>query len=516
MISLTNIPSALISATRIAAFRLRIPSINLSVLEAILTAIYLMALLIWQFSNTEDLNITYYSDRSGHIAACQIPLIVALSMKNNVIGYLTGVSHEKLHILHRTISRSVFVIICVHGFSRHVQMVAFGWTRMGLACGIIYAIMMIMSFSPIRRRCFEIFYLIHVVLAFAFILLAYFHTAASNFGYYVWPAFVVWGFDRVCRYLRYLIFADFQSPLNPSNQATLELLASDTIRITARRGRNIPITWSAGQHMFLAMPTLGPIESHPFTISTIADDDHAADTASNKEHKGKEMVWIIRTRDGFTRRMKEYVIGMDGKCQVPVFMHGPYGAPTDITPYNTCVFIAGGSGITYTLPRMRELLIQVSKSQACARRVVFIWVIRHPSHLEWLSSEITKALSTASRVSGLSLTIQIYVTALAASSSRTSEDTEKDAIEPATPDSDERLAAFCQMDGVEMKYGRPNVEDVLESAVRSSDGPISVDVSGPRALLQDVRTSLSRGFASPISVLRGVPSVQLNVETFSM
>lgn len=85
-----------------------------------------------------------------------------------------------------------------------------------------------------------------------------------------------------------------------------------------------------------------------------------------------------------------------------------------------------------------------------------------------------------------------------------------------SPANEKSLTVFDGATGVEMHYGRPDVETILEEAVRSSAGPVSVDVSGPKLLLQKVRETLTQGFASPISALKGVPSVQLNVETFSM
>lgn len=224
---------------------------------------------------------------------------------------------------------------------------------MGLVAGLLYTIIVLISVAPFRNRFFELFYLSHVVLVLcvtspshkhtklthltspsAFILLSYLHSAASNFGYYVWPCFVVWGFDRVCRYIRYLLLTDLALPSSPSNQATLELVTPDAVRVSVPR-RKLALPWTAGQHMYLALPTLGPVESHPFTIATVASDDVQEDEV------GKEMVWIIRARDGFTKRVKEYVMANSGSTQVPVFMHGPYGAPPDITPYSTCVFIAG-------------------------------------------------------------------------------------------------------------------------------------------------------------------------------
>ena len=83
--------------------------------------------------------------------------------------------------------------------------------------------------------------------------------------------------------------------------------------------------------MLLAFPTLSPFQSHPFTIVNLPEGDE----------NSKKMVWIIRARDGFTKRLKEYANVKDGVATAPVFLDGPYGAPPDITPFSTCVFIGG-------------------------------------------------------------------------------------------------------------------------------------------------------------------------------
>lgn len=128
------------------------------------------------------------------------------------------------------------------------------------------------------------------------------------------------------RWARYLILSNFHAP--NKSPAELELVNHDTLRITVRRW--VPFGWRAGQHMFLAFPTLGPVESHPFTIGTIPEG----------EGKEMEMVYIVRAREGFTKRLREH-IGDKDICRVPVFMDGPYGSPPDITAFDTCVFFAG-------------------------------------------------------------------------------------------------------------------------------------------------------------------------------
>lgn len=153
---------------------------------------------------------------------------------------------------------------------------------------------------------------------------------SHRFAFYVWPAWVVWAFDHVCRWLRYAIRTNFHAPND--SPADLELITNDAVRVTVRRW--VPFGWRAGQHMFISMPHVGPIESHPFTIATLPEG----------EGRVAEMTFIIRLRlgpNGFTHRLREYVLEREGSCRVPIFLDGPYGSPPDITPYSTCVFIAG-------------------------------------------------------------------------------------------------------------------------------------------------------------------------------
>ena len=201
---------------------------------------------------------------------------------------------------------------------------------------------------------------------------------------YIWPCFLIWGQDRLCRYIRYALLTNFHGPNHAPAHVTL-LKDGNTLRITVCRefGGISKLQlggWRVGQHMFLAFPTIGPIESHPFTILSVCEPVHdtSADGAG-VEHEGedqglRELEWIVRVRNGFTARLRDQVISKNGALDIPVFMDGPYGAPADITPFNTCIFIAGkpfmlgrdvcvliqnivgGSGVSYTLPRMTDIL----------------------------------------------------------------------------------------------------------------------------------------------------------------
>jgi len=65
--------------------------------------------------------------RAALLSTAQLPLIVLLAGKNNFIGYVTGVSYERLNVLHRWVARTLFLTATIHGFSQ-----VYGWSRYGL------------------------------------------------------------------------------------------------------------------------------------------------------------------------------------------------------------------------------------------------------------------------------------------------------------------------------------------------------------------------------------------------
>lgn len=105
-ISLRRLPTALTSAFRIVAFRLNIPvgpGSVASVAELVFILGYIVVMLVLMLINSqcrtsfrtlnaltlytaEDLQSWFYEDRAAHLASCQLPLIVALAGKNNIIS----------------------------------------------------------------------------------------------------------------------------------------------------------------------------------------------------------------------------------------------------------------------------------------------------------------------------------------------------------------------------------------------------------------------------------------------
>ena len=160
--------------------------------------------------------------------------------------------------------------------------------------------------------------------------------AFCSFGDYFWPALVVWAFDRVLRAARLVWNNSGKGTTHEHGSAIVELVSSDTIRLTLRR----KMSWRPGQHAYVLLPTVSdiPTEAHPFTIASIPTALDGTDGPSEKE-----VVFLVRGRSGFTGRLREYA-ARNGICRVPAFIDGPYGCPPDLTKFTTCVLLAGTFG----------------------------------------------------------------------------------------------------------------------------------------------------------------------------
>ncbi|KAH9483266.1 Ferric reductase transmembrane component 5 [Psilocybe cubensis] len=509
--------TAVVSGFKIFFFRWRIPfgsDFTVSVIEQIFIVVYIVAMLIWLLVDTRNLMPMMYQDRAALIASSQIPLIVALAGKNNVISWLTGVSHEKLNVLHRAAARTNFMFFWIHAGTRiHSKLpknldLSHNWMRSGAISLTALTLATILSIRPIRRAAFEFFLIAHIILIFIFIVAGYYHARELHFGGYIWPGLLVWGFDRTLRFSRTVLNGRFWNRSHPSD-ALVELVSEDTIRLTMRR----EMSWTPGQHAYVVLPSVSnlPFEAHPFTIASIPEERSTNDET--------DVVFLIRGRDGLTKRLRELARKNHG-YRVPALLDGPYGMPPDLRRFTTCVLIAGGSGISYTLPLLLNLArINAQNGSSAVRRIVFIWAIRDTEHLRWISRALTDAMALTS--SSLVIDPRIYITGKKAVVAEISNVTTRTSDSESLSSSGSTLKKeISQSDILEYSrsftilHGRPNLDALLNEEIQMSPGQIAVNVAGPSNLAASVRRTLSSGSSSPMAALKGIPSVSLHIETF--
>ncbi|KAK0219896.1 iron reductase [Armillaria fumosa] len=511
-----RLPSMIVNVFRIIAFRLTVPvgrSHIVNITEIFLGVMYLTALLTWALINTTNtmglkFDPLYWANRCATIAASQFPLLVALGMKNNIVSLLTGISFEKLSILHRIVARSLCVVLWVHasgrikiGVKKTISPESIREARW-LQCGILaitsLTVLSIISIRPLRSSRYDMFKVVHFVFGTIVLLGSYFHMQIdAQMGYYVWPAILLWALDRVLRWCRMLLFAQFSSRDN----ASIDVLSPNFMRVTADKPRFF--YWSPGQCAYLTIPSVGLV-AHPFTISSV-------DTKSKQD----KLIFLIRVHDGFTRRVLNKTNGQ----RTRLLLDGPYSSPPVTRGFDSVVLIAGGTGVAFTLPLLLNLLQQSKQGNRLpCSRILFIWAIRDADHINWISAPLVGALSGLPK--DLEVCIKIYITGSATRREELSEDWEDKNSGTNTPTTDSEKLSY---DGiltastvVNVKQGqRPDFPSLLHAEMSQvKNGRMGVNVCGPFGLAEGVRSAVG---ASQIgNVVTGQPSIVLHVETFGM
>jgi ferric-chelate reductase len=141
-------------------------------------------------------------------------------------------------------------------------------------------------------------------------------------------------------------------------------------------------------------------------------------------------MYLIRARSGQTQKLTTL-----SESTIPTILAGPYGISFPHQDTSHLLAIAGGSGVSFTLPVVQELLLRSSHTNGGKEGgggvIDFIWIIRHHRDLLWIAEELASLKSELKE--NLGLRIKIFVTreaaaaAAAAASSSSLEQDEKSA-----------------------------------------------------------------------------------------
>lgn len=437
--------------------------------------------------------------RAAWVSICQIPFIYLLSCKFNPISLLTGISYERFNWLHRWTARTVFLTVIVHWsfFFREwdianfvkFQLEMMPMVKYGFGAWAVIGWMVLSGFGFIRAQRYEIFVAQHICAAATLLWLLWVHVPTYA-SYYIWMAVGFLIFDWGCRVGWALLrnshaLSGFHLK-TPGYAVKLEELAGDMVRLTIV---NIDFAWRAGQHAYIAIPGLRPLELHPFTIANTCSDD-------------RRLCMIVKTHSGFTRSFLQAATKRQQEYRA--FLSGPWGHPPDISHYETVVLVACSSGASFTVPLLQDLV----RKGCCAQRVIFHWVVRERSHLSWYKKDLRDAVDDA-RKCGLHLQVTVHCTR----SSSTPELTESDKAEitvdvgiatdssstSISSSSDTEKARLSHASSWTVSQGRPDIKSLIRRPVESAQGETAVVVCGGLSVTAEART-----FVAALSDERGV------------
>ncbi|KAF2207797.1 hypothetical protein CERZMDRAFT_114975 [Cercospora zeae-maydis SCOH1-5] len=341
--------------------------------------------------------------RAAWVTVTQIPLVYLLSCKFNPISILTGISYERFNWLHRWVARTMWLTAIVHWSFFYTEwslakivtmqmdmmpMVSYGFGAWGVVTW-----MLLSGFGFFRDLCYELFVLQHIAAAGTLLWLLYIHVPGyASYNIWMAVAFVAfdWGVRIIWGITRNTHFLSQSSSKAPGYGTSLQALSGDVVRV---RIDDPGFTWQAGQHVYLYMPGLRPLEFHPFTIASTST--------------ARRLDLLIQARSGFSRTLYKSAAAQAGSSwKHRAFISGPWGTPPDISHCETAVLIACSTGATFIIPILQDLL----QRETCLRDITLHWIVRSQEHSSWFEQDLQTILHQANQSTKTRLQINIHIT----------------------------------------------------------------------------------------------------------
>ncbi|KAL6451202.1 CFL1 Probable ferric reductase transmembrane component [Candida maltosa Xu316] len=406
-------------------------------------------------------------DRTGIIATIMTPLVFLFAGRNNFLQWLTGCSYATFITYHRHIARVMFCLVVIHA-ATYTKLLNFYADEMkltymiwGTIATIAGGIMLVQGMLYFRRNSYEIFLLIHIIMASLYVAGTWIHVDELGYVWFVYPAVAVWGLDRLVRIGRLISFG--------FPKAKVSLLDNDTIRVVIPK----PKYWYAvpGGHAFIHF--LKPTyfwQSHPFTYVDSPDQSH--------------IVVYCKVKGGITHSLYKMLTKAPGQTTtIRVGVEGPYGESTAAKYADSAVFIAGGNGIPGIYSEIFDIARHVSSETNKSLRL--IWVTRDEKSVEWFADEL-EALK------GSCIQTTIYIT-------RPTISNDSDKVEKVDSGSSGSSSSSIKsrLAHVEFKNGRPDMSQIVVNEIRDSPGSVGFVTCGHPVMVDEVRYYACQNINNP-------------------
>ncbi|KAI0390363.1 ferric reductase like transmembrane component-domain-containing protein [Xylariaceae sp. FL0594] len=435
------------------------------------------------FADSASDAIKQVRNRSGTLATVNMIPLFILAGRNNPLIPLLGISFDTMNLIHRWFGRIVAIEAVVHTLAFYAgAAMNKGWGAAflgtfnapfllyGFIATVALVVILFQAASISRHAFYETFKIMHIALAIVTILGLWYHLDLKRLTQLKWLIAVVpiWIGDRLIRFLR-IVYHNFGKG---GTKTLVEALPGNAVRVTVTMAR--PWKFMPGQHAYLYMPTISFWQSHPFSLawSEEADDVKDDKIALNRQDilamRKTSMSFIIRARTGMTSTLYQRAAASpDGRLVTRCLVEGPYGGEHMLDSYGTVMLFAGGVGIAHAVPYVRHLTAGFANGTVATRKVVLVWIIQSPEHLEWIRPWMTQILAMERRRE--ILRIMLFVS---------------------RPRSTKEIHSPSST--VQMFPGRPNIDTLMGMEMENQLGMMGVTVCGPGSLSDEVRLAVRR------------------------
>lgn len=450
-----------------------------------------------------------WSDRLGALAYALTPFSILLAQRESILSILTGIPYQHFNFLHRWLGRVIFVQSFLHTLawtlvegkfyqpqpSVYVKFMAQQYIIFGVVAMALITFLTVFSTQwAIKRTGYEFFKAAHWVSAVLYLGACWGHW--DKLWCWMVPSLALIVVDQTVRFLRMVYIlrnGDRHAKGFKPAEAEIKILEDENgvvVRLDFDLEHPLGTAWEAGQHFYLTFPGLSIWQSHPFTVAS------APEVNSKMQHH----TYLLRVRDGQTKKLA--ALGNGAKVQT--LLSGPYGKGFPSYECQHLLAIAGGTGVTFTLPVIFEA-VQQQLGVAKGRAVLdFVWVVRKSEDLLWLSGEIAQLKRLLDQAAGLR--ISIYVSRESLSEKEKGKIREKKEVESSSTSlsssTDDILSDLLAIRNPRfsvhfLRDHHPSVEEILEDfheRVGNAGGSGTAEIvgSGPEAMGSDLRSAMSK------------------------